>query len=302
VYLQAESEVAAINMVLGAAAAGARVMTSSSGPGISLMQEGLSYMIGAEVPCVVINICRGGPGLGNIGTSQSDYFLATRGAGHGDGRMITFSPATLQELYDLTAEAFDIADDYRHPVMILSEAALGQMMEPVMVRPRDQATPPEKPWAVGGIRKGRPHNVINSLYAQPPDLEVKNRELMAKYERVAEEHTRWAELGHDDPELLVVAYGIPARCCETAMERAAEQGIRSRLVRPISLFPFPYDPIAKWAEAAPKTLVVEASGGQLVEDVRVAVGGRSEVSLQRKMGGLTITPEEITERIVKTVG
>ena len=302
VYLQAESEVAAINMVYGAAAAGARVMTSSSGPGISLMQEGLSYIIGSEVPCVVINIARGGPGLGNIGTSQSDYWLATRGAGHGDGRMITFSPSTLQELYDLTCEAFDIADMYRHPVMILSEAALGQMMEPVKVRPRDSAAQPEKPWAVGGKRGNRARNVINSLYDQPPDLEAKNQDLVELYERVAREQVRWKELGDDDPEILIVAYGIPARCCETAMEIAADEGIRARLVRPISLFPFPYEPLGKWAGVAPKTLVVEASAGQLVEDVRVAVGDRSEVSLLRKMGGLMITPGEISAKLRDIAG
>ncbi len=301
-YLQAESEVAAINMVFGAAAAGARVMTSSSGPGISLMQEGLSYMIGAELPCLVVNMSRGGPGLGNIGTSQADYWLATRGAGHGDGRCITFSPSTLQELYDLCAEGLDIADRYRHPVMILSEAALGQMMEPVMVRPRDEWTAAEKPWAVGGVRTGRPSNVVNSLYAQPPDLEKKNRELMALYDRVSREQVRWQELGDDDPDLLLVAFGIPARCSETAMERAAESGVKARLVRPISLFPFPAEPIRRWAEVAPKTLVVESSGGQMVDDVRMAVGDRSEVVLMRKMGGLMLTPEEIAGKLKELAG
>ncbi len=302
VYLQAESEVAAINMVFGAAAAGARVMTSSSGPGISLMQEGLSYMIGAELPCVVVNMSRGGPGLGNIGTSQADYWLATRGAGHGDGRCITFSPSTLQELYDLCAEAFDVADRYRHPVMVLSEAALGQMMEPVMVRGRDEWTAPEKPWAVGGVRRGRPSNIANSLYAQPADLEQKNRELVALYERVSREQVRWKELGDDDPEVLIVAFGIPARCSETAMERAAESGVKARLIRPISLFPFPSEPIRQWAEVAPKTLVVESSGGQMVDDVRMAVGDRSEVVLMRKMGGLMLTPEEIADRLKELTG
>lgn len=302
VYLQAESEVAAINMVFGAAAAGARVMTSSSGPGISLMQEGLSYMIGAELPCVVVNMSRGGPGLGNIGTSQADYWLATKGAGHGDGRCITFSPSTLQELYDLCGEAFDIADRYRHPVMILSEAALGQMMEPVVVCPRDEWSAPEKPWAIGGIRENRPSNVINSLYAQPADLEQKNWDLIELYECVGREQVRWQELGDDDPEVLIVAFGIPARCSETAMKRAAEEGLRARLVRPISLFPFPFEPIREWAEAAPKTLVVESSGGQMVDDVRMAVGDRSEVALMRKMGGVMLTPEEITGKLRELTG
>ncbi|MGQ9732645.1 MAG: 3-methyl-2-oxobutanoate dehydrogenase subunit VorB [Candidatus Zipacnadales bacterium] len=302
VYLQAESEVAAINMVFGAAAAGARVMTSSSGPGISLMQEGLSYIVGARVPCVVVNICRGGPGLGNIATSQADYWLATRGAGHGDSRCITFSPATLQEMYDLCYEAFDIADRYRHPVMILSEAALGQMMEPVAMRSRHEARMPKKPWAIGGIREGRPKRVINSLYAQPPDLAQKNQELMDLYEQVAREQTRWQESGDEEPEVLIVAYGIPARCSETAMEQVSAQGIRTRLIRPISLFPFPYAPIRQWAAIAPRTLVVEASGGQMVEDVRIAVGNRSEITLLGKLGGLLITPEEIAQQIERIAG
>jgi 2-oxoglutarate ferredoxin oxidoreductase subunit alpha len=302
VYLQAESEVAAISMVYGAVAAGARAMTSSSGPGISLMQEGLSYLIGAELPCVVINMARGGPGLGNIATSQADYWLATRGAGHGDGRCITFAPATVQEVYDLCLEAFDVADRYRHPVMVLGEAALGQMMEPVVLRPRDQARPPEKPWAVGGFRLGRAPNVVNSLYADPEDLERKNQELMDLYERVAREQLRWEELGDEEPEVLVVAYGIVARCCETAIERAAAAGLRARLFRPISLFPFPYGRLRELAEVAPRTLVVEASGGQMVEDVRLAVGDRSRIELMRKLGGLMLTPEEIALRLQELAG
>jgi 2-oxoglutarate ferredoxin oxidoreductase subunit alpha len=302
VYLQAESEVAAINMVYGAAATGARVMTSSSGPGISLMQEALSYIIGARVPCLVLNVCRGGPGLGNIGTSQSDYWLATRGAGHGDGRCITFAPATLQEQYDLCRDAFDVAERYRHPVMVLSEAALGQMMEPVLVQPRGEVPCRDLPWAIGGRRGGRERRVINSLYAQPEDLAQKNLELAELYEQVVREQTRWVEMGDDDPELLIVAYGIPARCSETAMERVAESGIRTRLVRPISLFPFPYEPIRRWAKTAPHTLVVEGSIGQMVDDVRMAVGDKSEVSLLSVLGGLITTPEEIAAEIHSIVG
>ena len=297
VYLQAESEVAAINMVFGAASTGARVMTSSSGPGIALMQEALSYMIGARVPCLVVNVCRGGPGLGNIGTSQSDYWMATRGAGHGDGRCITFAPATVQEQYDLCCESFDVAERYRHPVMVLSEAALGQMMEPVFVRERGEAPPGDKPWALGGRRAGRERRVINSLYAQPDDLARENRKLAELYEQVKREQVRWTEVGDDDPEVLIVAFGIPARCSETAMERAAASGIRTRLVRPISLFPFPHEPIRRWAQAAPHTLVVEGSIGQMVDDVRMAVGDQSEVSLLTVLGGLITTPEEIAQRI-----
>jgi 2-oxoglutarate ferredoxin oxidoreductase subunit alpha len=302
VYLQAESEVAAINMVFGAASTGARVMTSSSGPGISLMQEGLSYMVGSRVPCLILNVCRGGPGLGNIGTSQSDYWLATRGAGHGDGRCITFAPATLQEQYDLCRESFEVAERYRHPVMVLSEAALGQMMEPVRVLPRTEPPARVLPWAIGGRRAGRERRVINSLYAQPPDLEAENRKLADLYRQVQREQTRWVELGDEDPEVLLVAYGIPARCSETAMERVAAEGIRTRLVRPISLFPFPHEPIRRWAGPASHTLVVEASIGQMVDDVRTAVGDQSPVSLLSVLGGLITTPEEIAGEIRRIVG
>jgi 2-oxoglutarate/2-oxoacid ferredoxin oxidoreductase subunit alpha len=297
VFLQAESEVAAINMVFGAAAAGVRAMTSSSGPGIALMQEGLSYIVGARLPCVVIDMARGGPGLGNIATSQSDYWLATRGAGHGDSRCITLAPAGLQELYDLTSEAFDLADAYRHPVMVLGEASLGQMMEPVRLRPRDQATPPPKPWAVGGVREGRPPNVLNSLYAQPPDLERENQALMDLYEQLEGELVRWQEVGDDEPDVLLVAFGIVARSCETAMQLAGEEGLRCRLFRPITLFPFPTHALREAAQRASKTLVVEASGGQMIDDVRIAVGGRSDVTLMRKLGGLMITPEQIAEHL-----
>jgi 2-oxoglutarate ferredoxin oxidoreductase subunit alpha len=302
VYLQAESEVAAISMVFGAAAAGARAMTSSSGPGIALMQEGLSYLVGARLPCVVIDMARGGPGLGNIATSQSDYWIATRGAGHGDGRCITLAPAGLQELYDLTCEAFDIADRYRHPVMILGEAALGQMMEPVALRPRDQATPPAKPWAIGGVREGRPANLANSLYAQPVDLEVENQKLMDLYEQVERELVRWDETGDDEPEVLIVAFGVVARSCQTAMERAAQAGVRSRLFRPITLYPFPTARLRELAQRVPQTLVVEASGGQMIDDVQIAVGNRSNVVLMRKMGGLMIYPEEIAARLSEVPG
>jgi len=302
VYLQAESEVAAINMVFGAASTGARVMTSSSGPGISLMQEALSYIIGARVPCLIVNVCRGGPGLGNIGTSQSDYWLATRGAGHGDGRCITFAPATVQEQYDLCRESFEVAERYRHPVMVLSEAALGQMMEPVVVQPRGAAPAFDKPWAIGGRREGRERRVINSLYAQPPDLEQQNRELAELYEQVTREQKRWVEMGDDDPEVLIVAYGIPARCSETAMQQVGEKGIRTRLVRPISLFPFPFEPIRRWATVAPHTLVVEASIGQMVDDVRMAVGDQSQVHLLPILGGRITTPEEIAAEVQKVLG
>ncbi len=302
-YLQAESEVAAINMVFGAAAAGARAMTSSSGPGISLMQEGISYMAGAEVPGVIIDMARGGPGLGNIGTSQSDYFLATRGAGHGDGRCLVFGPSTVQELHDWCARAFDMADKYRSPVMILGEAILGQMMEPALLRerlPAPEALP--KPWTIGGVRTDRPRNLITSLYARLEDLEAKNLELEARYQQAKREDVYWEEYGADDPQLGVVAFGVVARCCQTAIDRAAAKGIRVRLLRPISLFPFPEAAVRALGERVERVIVAETSLGQLIEDVRLAVEGRAPVSLVRRVGGVMITPEEIEAHLVAASG
>jgi len=253
VYIQAESEVAAINMVYGAAATGAWAMTTSSSPGISLMQEGLSYMIGAELPCVLVNMVRGGPGLGNIAPAQSDYWLATRGAGHGDGRCLTFAPYSIQEVYDLTGQAFPIAQKYRNPVMILADAVLASMREPCVLRERLDP-PEEKPsWAVSGDRKGRQRNIVN----------------------------------------------FSARICQTAIEHAAEAGVACRLIRPISLFPFPTEVIADWAQRVKKVLVVELSLGQFVEDVRLAIEGACPVELFGRTGGMMVTPEEVAERIVE---
>jgi len=297
-YVQAESELAAISMVFGAAAAGARAMTSSSSPGISLMQEGLSYLSGAEIPCVVINMVRGGPGLGNIATAQCDYFLATRGSGHGDSRSLVYAPSTVQELHDLTAEAFPIAEKYRTPVMILGEAILGQMMEAVDLRERrDPPEPTSFPWAIGGVRRERPPRIITSLYTRHEDLEAKNREMEARYDQARREEVRWDESGADDPQIAVVAYGVVARVCRTAIERAAARGVRARLFRPISLFPFPEAPLAALAERVEQVLVVEASLGQLVEDVRLSVEGRAPVSLLTRVGGVMITPEEVQDRL-----
>ncbi len=293
VYLQAESEVAAINMCYGAAACGAKVMTTSSSPGISLMQEGISYMYGAELPCVIVNMVRGGPGLGNIAAAQSDYWLSTRGGGHGDGQMITFAPWSIQEVYDLTYESFDIALKYRAPVSLLGDAILAQMMEPVQERKPLDAALSQTDWGIGGERHGREKNVITSIYIQPRALEELNHRLYARYAQAAREETRWAELGAEDPEILVCAYGIAARICQTGLELAAAAGVKARLLRPISLFPFPTAPIREWSEKVRKILVVELSMGQFVEDVRLAVEGRCPVEFSGHTGGVVHTPEEV---------
>jgi len=293
VYLQAESEVAAINMCYGAAAAGARVMTTSSSPGIALMQEGISYMIGAELPCVLVNMVRGGPGLGNIAAAQSDYWLSTRGGGHGDGTCLTFAPWSVQECYDLTYEAFDIALRYRNPVLVLGDGILAQMMEPVEPRPRQEPPFPQPEWAVGGEMRGRERRVISSIYIAAEVLEGTNLRINERYREAAERETRWEELGHEEPEILVCAYGLAARVCQTGIERAAAAGVRARLLRPVSLFPFPTAPIRAWGEKVRKILVVELSMGQFVEDVRLAVEGRCPVEFSGHTGGVMHTPEEV---------
>jgi 2-oxoglutarate ferredoxin oxidoreductase subunit alpha len=300
-YLQAESEVAAINMCYGAAAAGVRVMTSSSGPGISLMQEGISYMIGAELPVVIVNIARGGPGLGNIGPSQSDYFLTTRGGGHGDGAGLSFAPYSVQELHDWTGKAFDLAFRYRTPVTILADGILGQMQEPCVPAPWDDRPEPECDWSVGGVRKDRPRHLVNSLYIDLEELEAKNYEIFGRYAEAAQHEVVWEEHGHEDPEILLCAYGISARVCETAVDWAQEAGIRARLLRPVSLFPFPSAPLVQWAGRVKAILVVELSMGQFVQDVRLAVEGRCPVELLCRPGGPLLTPEAVLETITRLV-
>ena len=302
VYLQAESELAAINMVYGAAATGAWAMTSSSSPGISLMQEGLSYMIGAELPCVVVNMVRGGPGLGNIAPAQSDYWLATRGAGHGDGQCLTLAPFSVQEVYDLTGEAFPMAQKYRNPVMILADGILASMREPCRLHERREPPGQKPPWAVGRGRESRERNIVNSLYIAPPALAAVNQRIADRYAQAAREDTRWEEYGADEPEILVCAYGISARVCQTAVARATAAGAPARLIRPISLFPFPSQVIRAWAERVKKVLVVELSMGQFVEDVRLAVEGACPVELLGRAGGVLITPEEVTDLLVTLAG
>ena len=300
VMIQAESELAAINMVYGAAGAGGRVMTSSSSPGISLMQEGLSYMAAAELPCLVVNVNRGGPGLGTIQPAQGDYFQATRGGGHGDYHLIVLAPASVQEMADLVYLGFDLADQYRNPVMILADGALGQMMEKVTFPdydPREHKRP--KPWATTGKNPDRERNIITSLYIQPEEMERVNLRLQAKYRRVEAEEVRWEELQTDDADTLLVAYGLAARISRKVMELAREGGRRVGLLRPITLYPFPYEPLNRLAGQVKQVLTVEMNAGQMVDDVRLAVKGRVPVSFYGRMGGMIPSPEEVLEQLEK---
>ncbi|MBI2619222.1 MAG: 3-methyl-2-oxobutanoate dehydrogenase subunit VorB [Ignavibacteriales bacterium] len=298
VVLQAESELAAINMVFGASGAGARVMTSSSSPGISLMQEGLSYMASAQLPCLVVNVNRGGPGLGTIQPSQGDYFQATKGGGHGDYRLIVLAPSSVQEMADFVFEAFRLAEEYRNPAMILADGALGQMMEKVIL-PREGSLPyPPKPWATTGKPASRERNIITSLFIQPEKMEQVNLELQEKYRRLQKE-VRFEAFQVEDAEILLVAFGLAARIAQKALELAREQGIRAGLLRPITLYPFPTAAIANLVPNVESLLVVEMNAGQMVEDVRLAVNGQRPVSFKGRMGGMIPTPEEVLESIVQ---
>ncbi len=300
VFLQAESEVAGSNMVYGAACAGARVMTTSSSPGISLMQEAISYVAGAELPCVFVNIVRGGPGLGGIQGSQADYFQATKGGGHGDYKLIVLAPASVQELMDLTIEAFDLADMYRNPVLLLGDAILGQMMEPVVIKERAKVDLPPKTWATTGA-KGRPKNVITSLSLDPAKLEEHNLSLAEKYARISNEQVRYMTYMADDAETLLVAYGTSARIAQAAIDMARERGLKVGLFRPISLWPFPYDALQLTSQGSLRVLVVEMSLGQMVEDVRLATGNSKSVHFYGRTGGMTPTPREVLNEIERIV-
>ena len=302
-YVQAESEVAASNMLYGAAGAGCRCFTSSSSPGISLMQEGISYIAGSELPVVIVNIMRAGPGLGGILPSQADYFQAVKGGGHGDYRCLVLAPSTVQEAADLVQEAFDLADKYRNPVMVLGDGIMGQMMEPVefkrSVRPEDL---PAKPWATTGS-KGRKPNIINSLYLKAEELEAHNWKLNAKYEEMARtecRHEAWNL--DDDVDVLFVAYGTVARICKTAIDALRNQGVNAGLFRPISLFPYPGQALRQAAEKARHVLVSEMSCGQMVEDVRYHVAGRRPVAFYGRVGGMIMAPEELIGEARKLAG
>jgi len=301
VFLQSESEIAAINMLLGASATGRRVMTSSSSPGISLKQEGISFMAAMELPAVVVNVMRGGPGLGNIAPSQSDYFQGTRGGGHGDYRTIVLGPASVQELNDLTFEAFDLADVYRTPVLILADGMMGQMMEPVVFKnePLDPGKLPEKEWAIRGAR-GRPSRFIRSLILNVDEEEEHNWKLHRKYQLIQRREVRYEEIETKDAEIAVVAYGTAARIAKAAVRRCREKGLRAGLFRPISLWPFPNDEMRSLASRVEHILVFEMNTGQMIEDVRLAVEGRVDVSLYGRPGGVVPTPADLHGVISRT--
>ncbi len=297
VFVQAESEISAINMVYGASAAGCRVMTSSSSPGISLKQEGISYIAGSQLPCVIVNMQRGGPGLGSIQPGQADYFQATKGGGHGDYRNIVLAPNSVQEMADITVEAFDLADKWRNAVMILGDGALGQMMEPVEFK-ESSGKSVEKPWAATGLRGRSTHNIINSLFLQPDLMEKHNHVLQEKYARIQETETRWENLQTEDADIIVVAYGITSRIAQTAIVKARAAGIKVGMLRPISLWPFPSKPIAALTANAKAFVVFEMSAGQMVEDVRLAVNGARPVFFHGRTGGMLPTPKELYETIM----
>ncbi|MDD3726564.1 MAG: 3-methyl-2-oxobutanoate dehydrogenase subunit VorB [Candidatus Ratteibacteria bacterium] len=295
VFIQAESEVSAINMVFGAAVAGARAMTSSSSPGISLKQEGISYMAGCELPAVIINMNRGGPGLGDVTPSQSDYFQATRGGGHGDYRTITLAPWSVQEIYDLTYLAFTLADRYRNPVLILADGMIAQIMEPVKLLPvKKQMT--KKRWALTGC-KGRRPNFIKSLFLTPGVLETHNWKLERKYQKIAEKEQMYDTYMCENMDLLVVSFGTCARICFEAITMARSQGIKAGLFRPITLWPYPYEFLSRVAEKAKKVLVVEMNCGQMIEDVKLALRGDIHIFFYGRPGGGVPTSEEILKEI-----
>lgn len=302
VVLQAESEVAAINMIYGAAGAGMMAMTSSSSPGISLKQEGISYIAGAELPCLVLNVVRGGPGLGTIQPGQCDYFQAVKGGGHGDYRLIVLAPASVQEMYDFVGLGFELAMKYRNPAMILSDGVIGQMMEKVELGPQINRRSREEviknaPWATTGKTPDRERNIITSLDLIAANQEKFNIKIQAKYAKIQETEVRFEEIDTKDADYIFVAYGSSSRICQSAMKIAHAKGIKVGLLRPITLFPFPKKRIAEMAETVKGFLSVEMSAGQMVEDVRLAVNGKKPVEHYGRMGGIIPTPEEIVNAL-----
>ncbi|MBQ5801813.1 MAG: 3-methyl-2-oxobutanoate dehydrogenase subunit VorB [Clostridia bacterium] len=295
-FLQAESEISAINMVYGVAGTGHRVMTSSSSPGISLKQEGISYIAGADLPAVIVNVQRGGPGLGGIQPAQSDYFQAVKGGGHGDYKLIVLAPASVQEMADLTMKAFDLADTYRMPTMVLADGTMGQMMEPVTL-PEPSNFKVEKPWAATGTECKRKHNIINSLYLKPEELERTTVERFNRYQTVEEKECLWEEFMTDDADYCVVAFGIAARVAKNAIVAARKEGIKVGLIRPITLWPFPKAVLSQTAKRVKAFLSVELSMGQMIEDVRLAVECSRPVYLCNRTGGMIPSPEEVLTAI-----
>ncbi len=296
IVMQAESEVASINMVYGAAGAGFRAMTSSSSPGISLMQEGISYIAGAELPCLIVNVNRAGPGLGTIQPGQGDYFQSVKGGGHGDYKMIVLAPASVQEMADFVYLGFDLADKYRNPVLMLSDGAIGQMMEKVQFKSYTRPAV-DKSWATTGKPKTRNRNYITSLFIQPERMEQHNLKLEEKFKKIRENEVRFEEINTADAEYLFVAYGLSARICQKAMDIAREKGIKIGLLRPITLYPYPYKRLEELAAQVKMMLSVELNSGQMVEDVRLAVNGKVPVEFYGRMGGMMPTPEEIVHHL-----
>jgi 2-oxoglutarate ferredoxin oxidoreductase subunit alpha len=300
VFIQAESELASINMVLGASVAGARAMTSSSSPGISLKQEGISFLAGSELPAVVVNIVRGGPGLGNIAPAQSDYFQATRGGGHGDYRIIVLAPASVQELADMTFLAFDLADTYRIPAMVLGDGMLGQIMEPVVIPARKKKKLPEKDYVLNGA-KGRPARVVKSLILDTKDMEDHNWKLFRKYQRIEQKETRWEEYMMEDAHMAVIAYGTAARIAKGAINRLRREdaNIKIGLIRPITIWPFPTKAVREAAAVLKDFFVFEMSAGQMVEDVRLALEGAGTIHFYGRPGGVVPTPAELARSMAR---
>ena len=301
-YLQAESEIAAINMVLGASSAGVRAMTSSSSPGISLKTEGISYIAGSDVPALIINVQRGGPGLGGIQPSQADYWQATKATGHGDFQILVFAPSTVQEMVDFVSLAFDLGDKYRMPAMILADGMLGQMMEPVEFKDQGENAKIDKHWALTGHQFKRPHNVVNSLYLKPADLERLVKERFERYETIKKTEQRAEEYLVDDADIVVVAYGASSRVARSAVNAARAEGIKAGLIRPITLWPFPTDALQRAAQHVKKFLAVEMSMGQMVDDVRLAIHDQKPVEFYGRTGGMIPTPAEVLGAVKKAGG
>lgn len=297
VFIQAESEISAINMIYGASACGARVMTSSSSPGISLKQEALSYMASAELPAVIVNMMRGGPGLGNISGSQADYFQAVKGGGHGDYRLLVYSPFSVQELWDYTILAFEKADEWRNPVMILGDGVVAQMMEPIIQRLPELKHYDKSSWALTGA-KGRPSRFIRTLLMAEGELEKHNRKLQEKYSQWREREVRYETYFIDDAEIVVVAFGSAARISLSALRKLRQEGMKIGLLRPITLYPFPEEPLRQLAQEVEKFVVVEFNAGQMIEDVKLAVNGMAEVYLYGRPGGSIVTAEDIYEALL----
>jgi len=298
VFLQAESEIAAINMVYGAASAGVRVMTSSSSPGISLKAEGISYLAGSDLPAVIVNAQRGGPGLGGIQPSQSDYFQATKGGGHGDYHIIVLTPASVQEIAELTVKAFELADKYRMPVMLLTDGTIGQMMEPVSLD-LEVKEAPEKPWATTGTKCQRQHNIVNSLCLNPADLERGNFERFERYKVIEANEAMWEEFMVEDADIIVTAFGIAARISKNAVIAARKEGIKVGMIRPKTVWPFPKKPFEEVAKKGQKVICVELSMGQMIEDVRLATSCKVPVTLCNRVGGMVPTPNQVLDAIKK---